>query len=794
MIGRKLAHYQILARIGAGGMGVVFRARDEWLDRDVALKVLPADSLADEAARKRFHTEALALSRLNHPHICTIYEVGEEDGQTYIAMEYIEGRALSELVHGEGLPVETVIRYGSQMADALDHAHARGIVHRDLKGSNVMVTRDGRVKVLDFGLAKRLSGKEAEATSTQGLTEAGTVMGTLAYMAPEVLRGEPADPRADLWALGVLLYEAVAGVLPFQGKTGFETSSAILRESPAPLPPRAPAGLRAIVQRCLAKDPAERYARAGEVRAALETVQPDTVAAPVAAPQPASASRRTPLLLGALGVVATLALLLLLIGVRWTRQEAPSKRITLAVLPFHTLSAPQEIRFLGIGIPDAIITRLAKVERVLPRPTSAILRYENQSVDPKEVGRALQSEYVLTGIVQNAGDRLRVSVQLVRARDGSPVWGEHYDLARSDLLQVQDAITEQLTSALRLQVATGARAKLHQQYTQNPEAYEAYLRGRAELVRLSEEGTRAALASFESALQLDPQYALARAGLAQGCAQMRLRFAPQSESESWGKRAEMEARRVLELDPNLAEAHEALAAVYRFAEFDWERTIEESRRALQLNPGLDQPHFYLAAAFWHLGLVGLMESEVRLGLETNPANRAEALRQRGIAAVVGGRYQEATALLEEVQSLTRSRAFDWWLGQAYYYQGERTRAEELLAAMRGDGPADRRAQATLAAFLAARGEKKRSNRLLEAVTQGYMDHHVAFSIGLAHTQLGNRTEALRFLRQAVQTGLPCYPWYEGDLLLQPLRADPEFQALLAELRKSWQAAKARYEP
>ena len=249
MVGKTVSHYTILEQIGAGGMGVVYRAHDEKLDRDVALKVLPAGALADETARQRFHQEALALSRLNHPHICTIYEVGEHDGQIYIAMELVEGRPLQALARDDGLPVETAIRCGAQIASALAHAHERGILHRDLKSANVMLTPDGRAKVLDFGLAKLAAEKDAEATRTQGLTKDGTVLGTLYYMAPEVLRGEKADARSDLWALGVMLYEMVSGRLPFAGQTGFETSSAILRESPAPLPERVPAGLRAKIGR-----------------------------------------------------------------------------------------------------------------------------------------------------------------------------------------------------------------------------------------------------------------------------------------------------------------------------------------------------------------------------------------------------------------------------------------------------------------------------------------------------------------------------------------------------------------
>jgi len=319
MIGETLGHYRIEAQLGAGGMGVVYRAHDTQLERTVAVKVIGESLEADATARARLIQEARAASALNHPNICTIHEAGEAGGRAFIVMEYVEGRPLSALTTGDGLPVETVIRYGSQIADALSHAHERGVVHRDLKSSNVIVTPEGRPKVLDFGLAKRLRGADlADATRTQGLTAAGVIAGTLSYMAPEVLRGQPADQRSDIWALGVVLYEIAAGKQPFQGQTGFELTAAILREPPAPLAPQAPAGLRAIIQRCLAKEPGERYQHAGEVRAALETLQ-SAVMVPPAAGAPGVSRRRW--------VWALVPIAVLAAGLGWHqlgRRSAPS--------------------------------------------------------------------------------------------------------------------------------------------------------------------------------------------------------------------------------------------------------------------------------------------------------------------------------------------------------------------------------------------------------------------------------------------------------------------------------------
>jgi eukaryotic-like serine/threonine-protein kinase len=318
MIGRTISHYLILERIGAGGMGVVYRSQDTQLGRLVALKVVRDDAQVDEKARARLLREARTASALNHPNICTIYEAGMAEGETYIAMELVEGQALSAMMASGGLPIETAIRYTAQIADALAHAHDQSVVHRDLKGANVIVTPNGRVKVLDFGLAKRLiEGPDSPTRTLEAITEAGSVAGTLSYMAPEVLRGEPADARGDLWALGVMIYEAVAGKLPFRGTTSFEVTSAILRDSAEPLPAHVPPGLAAIIQRLLAKQPGERYQRAAEVRAALEAVQPAASAsASVAVPVVASSRRRWLWLAGALPLAA---------GVAWRVVEQRNK-------------------------------------------------------------------------------------------------------------------------------------------------------------------------------------------------------------------------------------------------------------------------------------------------------------------------------------------------------------------------------------------------------------------------------------------------------------------------------------
>jgi adenylate cyclase len=473
--------------------------------------------------------------------------------------------------------------------------------------------------------------------------------------------------------------------------------------------------------------------------------------------------------------------------------EAPAGPIALAILPFQVLTAPEEIGYLGIGIADTLITRLANIAHMRVRSTSAILRYEKQPVDLQQAGQALQVEHILSGTVQRSGERFRVSVQLVRVSDGVPIWGERYDLAPGDLLGLQDAIARPLTTALQVRMTASERERVYRRYTENAAAYQLYLRGRSQQVRYTKEGTRAAVEAFEAALQLDPTYALAHAGLATASAQMRIRFTSEAEMKEWETRAEQEAHRALDLDPNLAEAHEALAAIARSTEFNWERTIDESSRALALNPSLDLPYLYRAAAFFHLGMPKLVEGEVRAAMDLNPGNRVEPLRLSGTAALFDGRFAEAVSLLEEAQRLSEPLTVGWYLSQAYYYQGEHDRAEAILVQLRGAGQVERRAQATLASFVAARGEHARARELADIVTAGsYMDHHVAYSLGAAYAQLDQHDDAMRWLRHAADTGFPCYPWYVRDPLLQRLKDHPEFQRFLGELRESWEAAHARY--
>ncbi len=460
MIGQTLGHYRILEKLGAGGMGVVYRAHDEKLDRDVAIKVLPAEALGDEGARDRLLREARLASKLNHPHICTIHEVGEAGppaGQgpavSFIAMELVEGQPLSARLAGGGLPVEQVLRYGQQLADALAHAHDRRVVHRDLKSANIVITPEGRAKILDFGLARRLLGDElADATTAtrDSLMAPGMLAGTLAYMAPEQFRGQPADARSDIWALGIVLHEMAAGVRPFQGTTGFELTSAILKEPPAPLPVAVPVPLQAVVGRCLAKDPGERYQRGSDVQAALEAVQAGT------APAGWTARRHTPRRRWLVGLAAAAAAVLVLGlalvaldvgGLRGrfgSRASPKAPAITLAVLPFENPGGDVDQEYFSDGQTLEMVARLARLqpESLVVKARASVMRYKKTEKPPDQIGRELGVDYLLEGSVQREAGRVRFWAELIKVVDQTQVWGNSYDRKEAEIQAVQTEIAQ----------------------------------------------------------------------------------------------------------------------------------------------------------------------------------------------------------------------------------------------------------------------------------------------------------------------------------------------------------------
>jgi eukaryotic-like serine/threonine-protein kinase len=800
MIGKSIGHFQIEERLGAGGMGVVYRARDTQLNRPVALKLVGDKYAQDAQARARLLHEAQTASALNHPHICHIYEVGEEADQAYIAMEYVAGKPLAQSIPQEGLPAESVLRYGIQIADAIAHAHDQGVVHRDLKSANVMITPEGRAKVLDFGLARRQRGEEvAEVTRSQvSLAEQSTVSGTLHSIAPEVLRGATADPRSDVWALGVLLYEMAAGCLPFQGKTGFEMSSAILREQPTPLPPHVPAALRAVILRCLAKEPAQRYARASEVRASLETIQSSEESIPVATASLAPASERwfnsTKFFAVIGGLIVVIVVFSALLGLVWrdpdvawripfsgARKEAPIR--SLAVLPMKNLSATGGEDVLGLGMADTIITKVSQIGALTVRPTSAVQKYARQETDALEAARQLGVDSVLDGSVQRSGDRLRINVNLLRVRDGASLWSDTFNVSASDIFATQDEIAQKVVSGLRLQLDTAEQARLAKHFTSNPAAFDFYVRGMRALDRRTfkadAEPLNLAMAMFGKAIEADPNYALAHAQLAYSYAWMALFV---DATPSWVERAKTSLARADALDAQLAESHVVRyeLAWSAFEGFNIDRAIEELQLAQKLNPSIGHDHLGILLA--HLGLEEPAIREMRRSMEIDP--QSDIARSRMVETYdLMVRPQEA---LKEQLRLFHGDISPIFVRKSFFWTGQFAKARALIDSELAARPKEPMMLSERALYQVLTGDAQSAEAAIptfvELGKQNRAFHHITYNVACIYALQGKAAEAVKWLRTTVDTGMPNYTLFDRDPHLDKIRKDPGFMQFMAELK------------
>jgi DNA-binding winged helix-turn-helix (wHTH) protein/TolB-like protein len=487
-------------------------------------------------------------------------------------------------------------------------------------------------------------------------------------------------------------------------------------------------------------------------------------------------------------------------GLEWSRRNvsrAFRPLAHLAVLPFRVLSPPTGTApsYLGVGIADAITTRLANVQQIALRPTSAVLPYGNQQLGPEQIGSALSVEHVLVGTIQPTDTAYRVSVQLVRTADGLAIWGQTYDLPVADLLRLQDTVAEQVVAALRLELTGSERARLTRRSTENPAAFDLYLRARVLLVNYTEANMRDAITRFEEALRIDPPFALARAGLATAYAWFSVRYAYESEASEWGRRAEQEAQEALREDDSIGEAHLAIAnaagTVYRG--FDWNTVFERSSRALALDPSLDLAHIARARAFYHVGLFDAATREARSARVLNPTANIEIERLEVAVHLFGGEFSAAAEQASRLLPRTDAPAIPNYLGLAEYYGGRVSTARETLASARRGGQLDVRSQTALAAIEAAAGDHAQARTRADTIAHGpYMDHHVAYSLGTAYAQLGALQESASWLTKAADTGFPCYPWFARDPLLDPLRRDPAFIALLDRLRVQHDATRARF--
>jgi len=554
--GDRLGRYEILSSIGAGGMGEVWRARDTELGREVAIKVLPPQVADSPDRRKRFEREARATAALNHPNLLTVHDVGIDHDQPYIVTELLEGETLRRVLrHGPPPPVSAVA-WSLGIANGLAAAHSRNVVHRDLKPDNVFLTTDNRVKILDFGLAKILETEIADKDETAALssdTAAGTLLGTMGYMAPEQLRGDPVDTRTDVFAFGCVLYEMLSGRRPFAGGSSADYVSAALRDDPAPLDDALSLGLRAIVRRCLEKRPAARYQGAGELVAVLETLDPDSLGA-------VSGTQSAPSITDA-------------------RSGAEP---AVAVMPFANLSNDDEQEYFCDGMTEEILGAIGKVRGLKVLARSSSFAFKGKDADPREVGRTIGADHLLEGSVRRSGDRVRISARLVQATDGTQLWADRYDRTISDIFELQDEISIEVANQLRTALFKDEIAILRQRHIPDREANDLYLRGRYLWYRRREGDMQAAIGLFEQAIAKDPEYAQPHAGIAEVF--MALGSNSYLDPKFAYARVRAELDQVFVLDENVASAHAVRGALYGYHEFHWELAEESFRRAIELEP------------------------------------------------------------------------------------------------------------------------------------------------------------------------------------------------------------------
>lgn len=783
--GSKLGPYEILSLAGKGGMGEVYRARDERLGRDVALKVLPEGLSEKPEGLKRFQQEAKSLAALSHPNILSIFDIGTDHGIPYVVMEYLHGETLRQNLGDGPLSWQKSILFSATIAEALAAAHSSGVVHRDLKPENIFITKDGRIKILDFGLARLLAtNSNAEVASTVSVEK--SVVGTVPYMSPEQVRGEIVDSRTDIFSFGCILFELVTGKGPFHGKTTPVTIAAILKEEvprPSVIGVNIPIELEGIILRCLEKDRENRFQSAGDLAFALKAIAGSSTSDRVVSETLREPKSRSKVALLGVGLV-----LLVAVVVGWLffqRQNSsnlmpgvPVKITSLAVLPLLNLSGDPEQDYLADGMTEQLIASVARLKALRVISRTSAMTYKNTKKTLPEISKELNVDAILEGSVLKSGDRIQFTVQLIHAPTDNHLWAETYQRNLEDILTVQNELAESIASEIQLQLTPQEQKQLAVRESVNPEAHIDYLKGRFYFAKFTEPDFKTAIEFFQSALQKDPAYAPAYAGIADVYVMMSDNFLPPSECMPKAKAAALKA---LELNPDLPEAHTSLGAVKFYYDWDWNGTSEELERALSLNPNYAEAHRIRAAYFASQKRNAESNREIVSAAKLDPLSflinldfawTSFVLREYDLAI----RYSNNA--LELIPSSQSPRAT---LVLAFIYKGDSQSAAREIdltdkKALLEEGPSY---AAMLASAEAVLGRKKDATEYLARLTEISKHRFICpYELAVTEYHLGNMDRVFPLLEHAYQHRSICMVWLRTDPRFDGLREDPRYQDLM----------------
>jgi TolB-like protein/Tfp pilus assembly protein PilF/tRNA A-37 threonylcarbamoyl transferase component Bud32 len=781
LVGQTLGHYRIIDKIGAGGMGEVYRAHDEHLDREVAIKVLPPGMLVDESSRKRFHKEALALSRLNHPNIATIHDFDTEGGVDFLVMEYIPGITLSAEVANRPLSEAMVISLGTQLAEGLAAAHEQGVIHRDLKPGNLRLTRDGRLKILDFGLAK-LRQPVASSAETENLTETQTMTGTLPYMAPEQLLGEGSDARTDIHAAGAVLYEMGTGQRSFADVERSQVIAAILRKPPRPprdINPRVSPELERIILKCMDKHPPDRYQSAIELAVDLRRLGGSGSISIPAAGRQRFAWRRAA---GAVAIAMLLGAAVMVWRGWWQKGLTAGSRPhirSLAVLPLENTSHNPEQDYFADGMTDELINDLGNIGalRVISRTSS--MRFKGSRKSLPEIARMLNVDAVVEGSVMLAGDRVRIITQLVYAPNDRDLWTQRYEGDLRDVLGLQREVASAIANQIKVKLTQQEHTRLQEAPQVNADAYQAYLKGRYHWNRRDRASLEKSIRYFQDVIAEDPNYALGYAGLADVYVLLGADWSISTREAN--ERAKAAAKKALEIDDGLAEAHASLAGVYH-NEWNWQAAENEFQKAIDLNPSYATAHHWYSIYLSTVGRFDESVKEARKAIELDPLSLM-------INANLGTRLGEARRYDEAADQCRKTVDMDPNFGPGYFCLGlssvQRGRlkegARELQKALELF-PGNPLFLGQLGVAYGLSGEKRLAGEVLEKLKEPTHSALPHYCIAMVYASLGDKQQAIASLSKAYDQGSVDLINLKIDPVFAPIRSDVRVQDLMRRMR------------